>query len=95
MAQNRYEPLPEFIQNAPEISDADATYFEAYVKLDATRFNSLGGMGSIPWFHILQYGEYLGLDSEDLEDFVEILTIADNLVLQKVQEEQDAKQDKR
>lgn len=91
MAQNRHEKLPEFILNAPELCDADVAYFDAYVVLDATRPQSLGGAGSIPWYCILQYGNYLELDPDDLEDFMEIITLADNFVLQKVQEEQDTK----
>jgi len=90
MAQNRGEKLPAFILNAPELSEFDVPYFDAYVALDGTRANGFGA-GSIPWYAIIQYGNYLELDPEDLEDFIEVITLTDNFVLKKVQEEQDAK----
>jgi len=91
MAQNRNEPLPAFILNAPELTEVDVPYFDAFVILDGTRHQGLGSAGSIPWYAILQYGHYLELDQDDLDEFIEIITLTDNFVLQKVQEEQDKK----
>ena len=87
MAQNRYEALPDFILNAPELYDCDMPLFDAYVYLDTCRVVSLNGGGSIPWHRVVQYGEYMELTGDDLDDFISIITLTDNLVNQKQQED--------
>lgn len=90
MANNRGEPLPDFILNAPELDEVDMPYFEAYVALDGLRQIGFGGVGSIPWFSIIQYGQYLELDPEDLDDFIDVIVLTDNFVLKKVHESQES-----
>ena len=79
--------MPDFIMNAPELPDCDGLLFTAFVDLDTCRQDSFGGGGSIPFTSIVQYGQFIGLDGEDLHEFISIMTLTDNLVLKKIAED--------
>src|SRR5690606_27660978 len=60
-------PLPQAIQNAPELLPGLALYYNAYVELDSCRPFGLGP-GPIPWTAVEQYAQLLGFDREQTED---------------------------
>ncbi len=59
--QNR-EPIPERIQNAPELLPWLGLYFEAFLRLDSERSEA-----PIPWSKILAYAERCGYDEEQTD----------------------------
>lgn len=73
--------------NAPELNPVDELYFLAYIALDSCRPPSFSGAGLIPWDKILQYGQYMRLTGESLDEFIDIVTLVDALVMQRVAEE--------
>lgn len=84
--------MPDFILNAPELAECDGPYFTAYVTLDSCRPPSFSGVSSIPWDKIVQYGrEYLQLEGEDLQSFVDIMMLVDNLFIAKIVADRETK----
>lgn len=80
--------MPDFILNSPELYDCEVPYFNAFIHLDGDRQATFGGIGSIPFMSIVQYGQYyLELDGEELEDFIDIMVLTDNFFIQKVLED--------
>lgn len=84
MAQNRNDKLPDFILNAPELPACDDLLFYAFIDLDTCRPVGFSGSSSIPFLSIVQYAQYLGFEGEELTEFVNIMVLADNLLMKKV-----------
>lgn len=60
-------PLPARIQNAPELDDGLEFYLGAFFDLNSER--SVGmDLGPIPWRAVHEYGQWLRLTDEELED---------------------------
>ena len=76
--------MPDFILNAPELPACDDLLFYAFVELDSCRPVGFSGSSSIPFMTIVQYGQYCGFEGEGLTEFVNIITLADNLLMKKV-----------
>lgn len=59
-------PLPNRIQNAPDLRIGLELYYSAFLDLCSSR----GGMGDgpIPWTVVHEYGLLLGLDDDQLDD---------------------------
>lgn len=55
------QPLPDRIQNAPELKLGLYLYLQAFIDLDSERINGMG-KGSIPHSAIVKYGEWLKVD---------------------------------
>lgn len=55
------QPLPDRIQNAPELLLGSYLYLQAFIDLDSERLNGMQ-KGSIPHSAIVKYSEWLGLD---------------------------------
>ena len=73
-------PLPERIQNAPELWPGLALYFNGYVELTSCR--SIGmGVGPIPVTDIVLYCNEKGLEGEQREDFLWIVQHLDQKYL--------------
>lgn len=82
-------PLPDWIENKPELEDGDDFYLEAFYQLGTER--QLGfGEGPIPINAILSYSRHYGFGDAQEKDFVEIIMLLDAAYLK----EQAAKQQK-
>lgn len=62
-------PIPDKIQNAPELELGLSLYYTGFYDLDSSR--QIGGMspGSIPWTAIQMYCVANGIEGEQREDF--------------------------
>lgn len=60
-------PLPQKIQNAPELQLGLGLYFGAFFDLNSCRQNGMG-VGQIPWTAVQDYCEHLGLSDEQTAD---------------------------
>lgn len=69
-AQRR--PLPDFIQNAPELLLGLEFYFNAFLSLTTCRINGFG-VGQIPWTAIKDYCDVYGIDGDDREDMFYVI----------------------
>jgi len=59
-------PLPDRIQNAPELLPGLELYYIGFIDLSDSR--SLGmGLGPIPWFTVQQYCKEFALDEDQTE----------------------------
>jgi hypothetical protein len=61
-------PLPQAIQNAPELTIGLELYYGAFFDLDPDRPQSHGGLGPIPWSSIHSYAVAWALDEEQTDD---------------------------
>lgn len=60
-------PLPDAIQNAPELYLGLDIYLEAFLNLDTCRQNGIE-LGDITWLMIEEYCDRCGFDSDQRED---------------------------
>ena len=59
-------PLPDRIQNAPEILPGLQLFFIGFLDLSSSRQIGMG-LGAVPWKTIFDYCEAFGLDEEQTE----------------------------
>lgn len=60
-------PIPDPIQNKPELAEGLGLFLDAFWALSSCR--SIGmGLGPIPWTAVLEYSKILGLREEQQED---------------------------
>lgn len=83
-------PLPPRIANAPELSEGLEFYFEAFFELDSERHHGEGLM-PIGWWSIVRYGQYYGLNSEEIEDLVYLIRRMDDAHLGRIGEQRMSK----
>lgn len=75
------QPLPEFLQNKPELEQGLYFYMQAFFALETER-NVGFSVTPIPVMKIIQYGEYLGYSNDEkLDDFVYIIRSLDNVAM--------------
>lgn len=74
-------PLPDKIQNAPELEPGLALYLRAFYELNASRAVGMGE-GPIPWGAIDQWCASLGMSEEEAEDVHYLVRQLDNAYLQ-------------
>ena len=75
----RGNPLPEWANNVPELTQAEAWLLRAFWDLSTERQRSGMGMGPVPWSKIRTYGHDSGLDRgarEILKAVVQALDVA-------------------
>lgn len=70
-------PLPQKIQNAPDLQTGLAIYFDAFMDLNTCRPMGLEP-GPIPWLAINQYCDTLEVDKEQREDMHYFIREMDN-----------------
>jgi hypothetical protein len=63
-------PLPDRIQNAPELVLGLELYYGAFMDLTSCRGTGYGTEGPIPWDKVVQWAEKYGLDEEQEDDLV-------------------------
>lgn len=76
-------PLPDKIQNAPELRPGLELYLRAYYELDSCRAIGMGE-GPIPWTALDQWAGRLGLDEEERGDLFYLVRRLDNAYLEHV-----------
>lgn len=69
-------PLPERIQNAPELELGLGFYYVAFEDLQSCR-SSAFGVGYIPWTAMRAYCDEYGVEGEDREDFYHMVRALD------------------
>jgi hypothetical protein len=74
-------PLPERIQNAPELQEGLAIYLVAFYDLDTCRAVGMSSEGPIPWTAIQQWCQAMHLGPEETEDVHSIIRHLDNFYL--------------
>ena len=67
---------PDWFLEEPLMSEEDEFYLKAFNILGTSRINGMGA-GPLPWDKILEYGIKYGLDSENLDLFLEIILAMD------------------
>lgn len=82
-------PIPSWVLEEPLITEEDNFYLKAFKILSTSRINSMSA-GVIPWSAILDYGIRFGLDSENLDPFLDIIMQMDDSYLEMI-----AKRDKK
>ena len=74
-------PLPDRIQNAPELTLGSELYYIGF--LDLTSCRQIGtGLGPIPLLSLLEYCMINGIEGEQQEDFVWFIQRLDQKYLQ-------------
>lgn len=61
-------PLPERIQNAPELEMGLELFYNAFMDLTSCRGAGYGTEGPIPWTVVRQWADVHGLSEEQTED---------------------------
>ncbi|APL99129.1 tail chaperonin [Bordetella phage MW2] len=62
-------PLPNSIQNAPELNLGLELFYTGFLDLTSCRQTGMS-LGPIPMLSILEYGMIHGIEGEQLDDFV-------------------------
>jgi hypothetical protein len=87
------QPLPKWIQEAPELFLGLDFYFTAFWKLSRDRSAGFGP-GPIPYSSLMNYAKYLNLDEEETEDFCYFLSEMDSEFLAYASEKSEAERKK-
>lgn len=77
-------PIPDRIQNAPELQIGLQLYLQAFFDLDSERSHG-SGLKSIPWSAIKDYCEAHELDEEQTEDMFYFVKKMDNAHLNRLE----------
>lgn len=77
------KPIPERIQNAPELQTGLGLYLEAFLDLDSERSNAFGP-GRIPLSKIFEYAACYQFDTEQTEDLVYLIREIDKAHVAKL-----------
>lgn len=83
-------PLPDRIQNAPELTLGLGLYLGAFFELDSERSHAFGPT-SIPFTSIVNYARAFDFDDEQAEDLVYYIRKMDEVNLKRVAEKQKTK----
>lgn len=87
-ARAERKAVPEKIANAPQLLPGLGFYFQAFLALSSCR--PLGmAEGRIPWNAAFQYGQNMGLDSEEFEDLWILVSFMDAEYLKYRQKQAD------
>lgn len=70
-------PLPNKIQNAPELALGLQFYYSAWTELGRDRPIGFGGEGPIPLGSVYAYALYNELNEEELEDLIYFTALLD------------------
>lgn len=80
-------PLPQWVEEAPELAPGDEFYLTAFWDLSTCR--DLGwGVGPIPWRDIILYADRAGLEEDTATAFVAIIRHMDTAYLRWQEQEQ-------
>jgi len=79
----RKRPLPERIQNAPDLLTGLELYFDAFIELNTCRQQGWGP-GPIPWWCIQEHADFLGLTDEESEDLRYHIRMMDEAFLKHI-----------
>lgn len=79
------QPLPEFVSEAPELSEQDYFYYSAYQALDSCRsFSSGGAAMRIPWTAIKEYANHHGIDYHNFELLYDVISEIDSAYTKEI-----------
>jgi hypothetical protein len=87
-------PLPEFIENAPQLYPWLEFWWEAYQDLSTTRQAGFGGAYPISWLAISHYAEALGYDADQTDELFYFISIMDREFLAWYEEKHGNKQNR-
>lgn len=91
-AKAKNKPMPEWVNEEPEIQPLDAFFIQAFDDLNTCRHDG----GAIPWRDIMVYGkEYVGLDNLTISSFVKIMREMDSVFLKWHSKKDTIKKSKR
>lgn len=76
------DATPDRIVNKPKLPAGLIFFLDAFRDLDTER--TLTDLCPIPWSKIIMYGEYHGLNAEDVSDLLYLIREADNAYLRRV-----------
>lgn len=79
-ALRRRQPLPDVIQNAPQLLPGLEPYYEAFVELSTCREHGMG-LGPIPWTAIDRYGQRHAFVGEGFQYLVRMVRALDDAFL--------------
>lgn len=79
----RRRPLPESIQNAPDLFVGLELYFSAFIELNTCRQTGWSA-GPIPTSSILEYCAWLDLDADETEDMFYLIRQMDHAFLKYI-----------
>lgn len=79
-------PIPEHIQNAPELKIGLGLYMQAFFDLDTTRHDS----GPISWLAVREYAAHYGLDAEQEEALFYHIRELDKSHLERLKKKREA-----
>lgn len=74
-------PLPDRIQNAPELNLGSELFYTGFLELTSCRQIGMG-LGPIPLLSILEYCLINGIDGEQREDFIWFIQRLDSKYLE-------------
>lgn len=86
-AMRRGQPVPDRIQNAPELQVGLQLYLQAFFDLDGERSHG-SGLRSIPWSAIKDYCVANELDEEQTEDMFYFVKRMDKAHLDRLEQKQ-------
>lgn len=81
------EPIPDRIQNAPELQDGLELYMTAFFELDCERHHGMGPM-PIPFTSIVKYAELFEFDEEQTEALLYFIRSMDRQNITRIAEKQ-------
>jgi hypothetical protein len=84
------QPIPERIQNAPELIEGLNLYLIAFFELDSERQSSLG-YAPIPWSAIKDWGLFYDLDDEQMATLYSCIRAMDKANSDYVKSQSDSK----
>lgn len=85
-------PLPADFLKSTDLLTGLALYWDSFWTLESCRPSGWGLM-PLPWTTVKDYGIYLDLDGDDLDDFIQLVRDMDNAYLEffrAKKEQQDA-----
>jgi len=77
------QPLPDAIENAPELMPGLGLYLQAFFDLDSDRSHAMGPT-AIPFRSILDYARAFNFDDEQTEDLIYYIKQMDSDHLQRI-----------
>lgn len=86
-----HRQLPKELREAPELFLGNEFWYECFVALSSCRASGWGRSG-LSFLQIVEYGGYIGLDEEQMDDLIYFMRVMDNAYL-KFYEEKDRKKE--
>ena len=66
---NTGQPIPEYLQNQPEMEESLTLFMQAWADLSTDRqFYMDGSVGFIPWSSIMKYAEFYAISHEQADE---------------------------